>query len=538
MARLHSRSVKDSTKAFLAEIVNRGLALRKYRKRVLDGTYSILPIVLLIAGTVLRVKQYLGNRSLWLDEAMLAQSIVHRGFLDLLRPLDNNQVAPPIYLMLVRAATVFLGPSEFGLRAVPLIASLAGLLLFYLLAKRFLDRQFLFIAVFMFSFSLPLIYYSQEAKQYSVDVAVAIALAYGFLRLVSSGIGRRRCLLGLAVVGIICPWASYSAAFVMVGILASLMLMAFVGKPVVSRVEMCLVGLGWLTSTGLCYMFALKHGGNNSDTVEFWANLGGFLPLPTSMKTARVVYQSLITQVHYSGFSLSAAALVIILVSIAVVEAVRTPGAMEIALFAPVLLTMGSSMLGKYPFQGRLTLFLLPFAFLLCVKGLAVLVFGRRPYILTIAAVLLLLPFLYSGYSMWMNQITKEEVRPLLVRLRERKRPGEAVYCTCAGRHAARYYQGLLDIDDSEWLYGPCSKDQAAKLPQILKDARSPRIWFLFSHVTGEEERSVLANIGATEVEKHVASGASLYLYQVPYGDVRTENPESYGNSGPLRQPY
>ena len=56
--------------------------------------------LIILFGTLLRLTQYLSNRSLWLDEAFLALNIVNRSFLQLLKPLDNNQGAPIGFLML------------------------------------------------------------------------------------------------------------------------------------------------------------------------------------------------------------------------------------------------------------------------------------------------------------------------------------------------------------------------------------------------------------------------------------------------------
>ncbi len=46
------------------------------------------------AGGAVRLYTFLANRSLWLDELMLAENIIDRDFGSLLAPLANQQVAP------------------------------------------------------------------------------------------------------------------------------------------------------------------------------------------------------------------------------------------------------------------------------------------------------------------------------------------------------------------------------------------------------------------------------------------------------------
>src|ERR687888_419926 len=60
---------------------------------------------ILATGTLLRLTQYLFNRSLWLDEALLTLNVLRRPWTGLIKPLDYNQGAPVGFLFLEKLST-------------------------------------------------------------------------------------------------------------------------------------------------------------------------------------------------------------------------------------------------------------------------------------------------------------------------------------------------------------------------------------------------------------------------------------------------
>src|ERR1700687_1299360 len=132
--------------------------------------------VLLALGASLRIGLYLQGRSLWADEARGALNILHKEWGELFSPLEFDQISPPGFLLLVKAAERAFGSSEFALRLVPLLFGLASLTLFFRLASRCLRPAAARLACLLFAIAEPLVYYSTELKQYSGDVAVELAL--------------------------------------------------------------------------------------------------------------------------------------------------------------------------------------------------------------------------------------------------------------------------------------------------------------------------------------------------------------------------
>src|SRR4028119_1011918 len=124
-----------------------------------------------LIGITLRTVQYVGNSSMWFDELTSALNIQSRTFYELAtQPLDYNQVAPVGFLLCEKLAISILGESDQAFRFFSWLWSIASLILFILVAKRFLRGFYLLAAVILFSGAITGFIYAGSAKQYSGDV--------------------------------------------------------------------------------------------------------------------------------------------------------------------------------------------------------------------------------------------------------------------------------------------------------------------------------------------------------------------------------
>lgn len=171
----------------------------------------------LAVGIATRLVRFGLRFPLWYDEAALSASLLDRGFVDLLRPLDCGQAAPIGYLWGQLALVKLLGFSEPVLRLGALVGGVASVVLFWALVRRVLDPVAAALAAGLLAVSYPAIRYSAEAKPYGMDLAVAVAmlwLAVGWLRCPQ----KTRWLWGLAGVVVLALGLSFPAVFVAGGI--------------------------------------------------------------------------------------------------------------------------------------------------------------------------------------------------------------------------------------------------------------------------------------------------------------------------------
>lgn len=133
--------------------------------------------VVVAEGVALRLST-LGNRSFWLDETTAVRqatwSIPH-----MLGEMANN-VHPPLFHILLHYWIVAFGRSELAVRAFPLVWGIAAIPLLYWVGSSIYDRRVGFIAASIGAFSPFFVWYSQEARMYSMMFVLAL-LATGAL---------------------------------------------------------------------------------------------------------------------------------------------------------------------------------------------------------------------------------------------------------------------------------------------------------------------------------------------------------------------
>ena len=180
-------------------------------------------ILLLVGlGVGWRLIRYALCFPFWGDEAYLNLSILHRGYQELLAPLEYAQIAPLLFLWIQRTALLIFGGGEYSLRLFSLLAGVAALLLFARLAWTQLNALPATIAIGVFSCTYALVRHTCESKPYGGDLLAATVLVWAASRWLSDPGCWRAALRVTAAAGVLI-WLSYPAAFVAGGISLALL---------------------------------------------------------------------------------------------------------------------------------------------------------------------------------------------------------------------------------------------------------------------------------------------------------------------------
>jgi 4-amino-4-deoxy-L-arabinose transferase-like glycosyltransferase len=360
-------------------ITHRGLDWMGYlaRRRV---TIYIIAIGVAVYGVVLRCSGL--GRSLWLDEAWVANSVAAPSLRGMFFYDAWLQSSPPLFLMLVRVPVALFGLSNIGFRAIPLLMGILAILSMLLFAARILSRQYALLAWTLLVLSPIAIDYSRELKQYSSELAAsATILLVCTLYIENATVRRFWLLVGTVVAGLL---IAYSVAFVLPGLI----------------LVICMTPIRHCTSSNVsasrskrfvrASLLAVAAGGTligedlllvapNSPAVlrASWAkkNIGVDSARLAASDGYRLIRELPLNHLlRRQGFLLSAVGVTIILgVFLAWLrfrKGRRKWLAMQVLCLPPCLLLIVSDRFSWYPFTERTGLFALPFVIVLVVSSL------------------------------------------------------------------------------------------------------------------------------------------------------------------------
>jgi hypothetical protein len=338
------------------------------------------------------------GRSLWLDEAWVANSVQAPSLSGVFFHTAWLQVNPPLFLLLVRAAVRALGVSNTTLRLAPLALAMLAVVCMLLLARRVLSPAFAALACALLALHPTAIEFSHSLKQYSGELAAtSVVLLAAILYLQQPD--RKRFLWLLAAAALTMPLA-YPAVFLLPGVLLAVYFTSTKRLPRDEGVPRGPGGPPHLRAALLAYT-----------TGGIFLVLYGVFIRPNSSAALREFFKT----VADSGFStgLAAAALFCVLAGVRLAISLRCarPGWREwtqIVCLLPCILFAASGALGWYPDSHRTRLFVLPCFILLLMMTVEELLTRLR---LRLDALALCAALAIPTLAIW-KQVTEHRNQP------------------------------------------------------------------------------------------------------------------------------
>src|SRR5262245_2782661 len=138
--------------------------------------HRLAPAAIGTAGAALVVWRYLQPFALWRDEAALAVAVLRTPLVELVGPLAYGQEAPLGFLVVQHLLVRLLGDSDHVHRLIPFVFCLTSIPLFWLAARRVLERGPALAAFLFYLSGTAFYYFATNAKQYGVDVLACVGL--------------------------------------------------------------------------------------------------------------------------------------------------------------------------------------------------------------------------------------------------------------------------------------------------------------------------------------------------------------------------
>src|SRR5262249_40199122 len=362
-----------------------------------------------------------------------------------------------------------------------------------------------------------LVYYSSELKQYSSDALVATALAFVILTFALRPPEVRMAVV-LALAGAVAIWISHTALIILAG-MGSAVIVSSLLRHDWRRLTALLVAIAfWSMSFAVFYLISVREIAQNHFFYLYWAT--AFMPHDlSSLSTWRWLFEHLLLLFKNPGGMFAQPAAVCFLCGCVVIF--RRRREQFWMLITPIIFALILSYLGKYPFEGRLLLFLAPTLFLLIAAGLNYLLEERRRSLMILGVALLVLiaaqPIARSTKYLFARKSgQEEEVRPVLQTVKAQSRPGDVCYIYHWARFQYSYYSTVYQLGcESAVLGNPhidTPNDYKAELDALTGH---PRVWLIFSHNQREEEAFITTY--AMKIGRSLADykdyKASAYLF-------------------------
>ena len=375
------------------------------------------------------------------------------------QPLEYHQGAPVAFLMVEKLAGKLAGYSELALRFFPLMAGILALFVFYHLLRFALPARSIPLALVLFSLSPPLIYYSSEVKQYSVDVAVTLILLWAMAK-TSSSRPAGRALLGLSALGASAIWFSHPASFVLAGDGAVLILVRAARRDWQGVRRMAWVLAVWSVSFVLFYFTSLRALSQDGTLLDFWAR--AFPPRPIwSISTGSWLIDTFFTDFRDLARVIPVLGEALLVVGCAAL--IRRNKLTFCLLAAPFLPLFCAAWLHKYPLHGRLLLFGAPILLLLVAQGTMRAYDVARvvspPFAILLLAAVVAEPA-WLAAKMLVHPDRGEDLKVALRYVRSHQRPGDICYVYYGAKYPFAYYSELYKLTENNAQMGTdCGRD-------------------------------------------------------------------------------
>lgn len=471
----------------------------------LKKTADIFGLCITLAGIFVSISMNFADRSLWLDEAMLAYSFSERGLGNLTKGIfEWEQSAPVLYLYLVKILTLIFGNTEFVLRSFSIACYIFVLFFSAYLAKRLFGVKYpILLAAFLANMNFML-EYANQFKQYMSECVWVLLVLFVYDRYKEKALAWWKMMLFFMLF----IWGANPACFFIGGVLlyeflTGIFLVEKSKKN--SEVPECMKSEGWrlvknslLTGLGVgvsfltYYIYWLRGTATSSAMQDYWQN-ADFPLIPKSIEDLKLakafIYEIFIT-FREGRLFITALVLAAFLIGIWMERnryCIVTALGFLIALFA--------SYIHMFPIADRLWCFSFPIFSMLAFYAAGKMAEAGKAAQLASIVLMLTLILTNNGISVYRHTEnvywSGEEINPSIAYVQENIKEDEQVYVYYHSIPAVKYKIGydtdrIGAVSEDNILWGSATLEKEEAQGDIQKVLNTDKCYILASHTTAE----------------------------------------------------
>lgn len=440
-----------------------------------------IAILSIIIGIAWALFQLIYDRSVWLDEAMLANNIINRNFLALILPLDNNQLAPIGYLLLLKATGLIFNYHSIALRAVSVIAYIGCLYYSFILFRFLIKNQIAFLlSICLLVFNPILLYYATEIKPYIFDVLATLIIIY--YTIITTDNTKKITTLFFAF--FIFFFLSHITIFLLPG---SFLYLFFNSKIKTKQLFVFTLFLALLLVFSGYYFSLLHHHPSSTHLQNYWESQNVFFDLKKPYlfyEKIKQIYSNLFLQ--FCSIDCSFVFFCIVFFSGVFVIVRQKKFSFLLLLLSPIFIHLLLSVLHLYPLESRLSLYSIPIANILI--GVFFSTFLEKiniksPQFFSLVSAVVLFTYIFIFFKKTDFPFQREEIKPLLEILHKKTLPTETIFIYYASKPAFDFYKTtnsdkIANIQD----FGMTTYTSLPPFETELQTMPVGKHWLLLSH--------------------------------------------------------
>ena len=481
--------------------------------------------IIILLGLIIAAIQFYLNRSIWIDEAVIALNINHRSPLGLLKPLDYNGVAPVLFLEMEHFFAKLFPNIEYGLRIFPFMCYLGALYFFFKLVKEILEDKLLIIfALSLFLFNPTFVYYSSEIKQYIGDVMVTCALLYFFFKKYNNSQNK---YLILAIAGLIAVFLSNVAPIILFTIGIYLLYDNLLDKK--NLIATLSLFFFWGVVMLTYFILFIYNHPTKDKMVDYWLHTYSFMPVSLSAGTFVLrKFYDIFFFLFYFG-KIIGCGLVILFITGIICLIITKRFKIAALIFIPFATHLVLSAFKLYPFETRLYLYLTPILIIICAFGVDFFYkiiahrFRVNKAFLLVISFFIPIALLRIIVIHPLPIIQHEDFRTSIDFINKKSKKRDNIYVAVSGELPFTYYKEMGYLkNDPMVIYGKYSSLIAGETKQNVIDLTDSgeRVWVLF-HDNGMQEEGVAVKMLKAKGYIKTEAFTSLYhtnafLYKKP----------------------